>query len=110
MRTSKLKATIALFFSGFALSAVGTNCLSGDECLRYSDCSNGLTCAFGKCVTPAPAAPASEAGATEAGSDFDVFVPPTDSGSTLDASTDDAGDADTDASDASDDAGDADAG
>ncbi|HEX7664930.1 MAG TPA: hypothetical protein VF407_10475 [Polyangiaceae bacterium] len=109
MRTSsKLhvsRVTIGLFFAGFILAATGTNCLSGDECLRYSDCSEGLTCAFGKCVVPP--VQDDEGGVGEGGSTT------TDSGSTTNDSgitTNDSGsngDASDDGGDASDDAGDA---
>lgn len=109
MRTSSKKSasriTIGLFFAGFALAALGTNCLSGDECLRYSDCSEGLTCAFGKCVVPPvqdDEGGASEGGSTtfdSGGTALDSGVAATDAASTTDASDDDASD---DAGDASD--------
>ncbi len=111
MQTSSKKhasrITIGLLFAGFALAALGTNCLSGDECLRYSDCSEGLTCAFGKCVVPP--AQDDEGGVSEGGSaTTDSGAPSTDSGSTTNDSgstsdaSNDAGDASADASDASD--------
>jgi hypothetical protein len=39
---------------------------SSTECLRYSDCTSGLTCAAGKCVAPPPQAP-SDDGSADAG-------------------------------------------
>ncbi|MEO8799410.1 MAG: hypothetical protein ABI551_16080 [Polyangiaceae bacterium] len=108
MQTSSKKhasrITIGLLFAGFALAALGTNCLSGDECLRYSDCSEGLTCAFGKCVVP-PAQDDEGGAASEGGSTTTDSGPSsTDSGSTTSdsGSTSDAGDASDDAADASD--------
>ena len=82
-----------------SLGVVGTNCLSGDECLRYSDCSDGLTCAFGKCVVPAPQT-GDEGGTEEGGStQQDSSAPPIDSGAT----PTDSGSSDLDSGDASED-------
>lgn len=39
--------------TGLALSL--WHCSLNGECLRYSDCGDGLTCAAGKCVIPASA-------------------------------------------------------
>jgi hypothetical protein len=38
------------------VATAGCGAGSGD-CLRYSDCSEGLTCAAGRCVAPPPSTP-----------------------------------------------------
>jgi hypothetical protein len=51
------------------LMAVAATCASANagcgaesgDCVRYSDCADGLTCAAGKCVVP-PAPPSSSGG------------------------------------------------
>jgi hypothetical protein len=54
------------------LSLAVLRCAPPGECLRFSDCAQGLTCDDGKCVAP-PVAPtadgSTDAGAGEAGSD-----------------------------------------
>jgi hypothetical protein len=52
---------------GFAalLAVLGVtlaHCVSPTNCLRYSDCDEGLTCAYGRCVVPMPP---SDGGGTE---------------------------------------------
>lgn len=37
-----------------ALGGSLTHCVSPTNCLRYSDCDEGLTCAYGRCVVPMP--------------------------------------------------------
>ena len=64
---------------------------SGD-CLRYSDCASGLTCAAGKCVAPPPPPP-SDGGSTEDDGNVDGTSELTDAGSLgAQSSTDDGGD------------------
>jgi hypothetical protein len=49
------------------LVGVAVDCGPAGDCLRFSDCAAGLTCADGKCVAPPPPAPGdggSEAAAT----------------------------------------------
>lgn len=39
--------------SVLAALAVGAGCAAdGGDCFRYSDCAQGLTCAYGRCVVP----------------------------------------------------------
>jgi hypothetical protein len=42
----------ALLGALFASIAVVLHCAPADECLRFSDCAEGLTCAAGHCVAP----------------------------------------------------------
>lgn len=79
-------------------------CAPTDECLRISDCDEGLTCVLGECRRPeaAPPAPESEAGTpAEAGTTRDSSTPsPIDSGSTpVEAGTDASDSGSADASD-----------
>lgn len=62
------------------------SCTSTGECVRYTDCDDGFTCAYGRCVVP----PASSG--DDASTD----------GAPVDGSLDAAPDAASDASDASD--------
>lgn len=108
MRTFKTKASISLFLAAIVMSAIAPSCLPSDECLRFSDCAEGLTCAFGKCVIP-PAQTGDEGGTSEAGSSSDGAVVTFDSGTPTDAdvsdsASDDSGDAsDAGSADAADD-------
>lgn len=49
------------------LLVAGVDC-SADDCFRYSDCAQGLTCAYGHCVVPAPP-DAAEGGSVSTGDD-----------------------------------------
>ncbi|MEO8877196.1 MAG: hypothetical protein ABI461_16500 [Polyangiaceae bacterium] len=98
-----------MFLAAIVVAALATNCLPSDECLRFSDCNEGLTCAFGKCVVPP--AQSGEGGADDEGgsSEPDGAVVTFDSGtpsdsSIGDATADDSGDAsDAGSADAADD-------
>lgn len=74
-------------------------CGEAGECLRFSDCDQGLTCAFGHCVLPPP--PETDGAAPEEGGTTTTVA---DTGSTTvitpsssDATTDTAIDAGADA-------------
>jgi hypothetical protein len=75
---------------------------SGTDCLRYSDCGPGLTCAAGKCVVPPPPADAALFVEPDAS---DIVTQPVEA-SSLDSPDGDAF-ADTDADDVFLEAGDA---
>lgn len=40
----------ALWGAALASLALLASCLTGEECLRYSDCAHDMTCAAGRCV------------------------------------------------------------
>lgn len=94
-----------------ALGASVVNCSPPTNCLRFSDCDDGLTCAYGKCVPPPIALP--DSGSEEGGSvlpeDAGGSTPPADA-SARDAARDAVGDASSDSEtgrgDASPEAGD----
>lgn len=54
MRTFDFRA--ALLAAGVALSCLA-HCGRGDDCVRHSDCGDGLTCVEGHCTAPGPAEP-----------------------------------------------------
>lgn len=58
------------------------NCAVPGQCLRYSDCNQGLTCAAGKCVVPPTADASDEA---DAAMEADAHVVAFDSGAGPDA-------------------------
>ena len=47
------RMSLAILF----LVGAATGCGAGSDCLRYSDCDPGLTCAYGHCVAPPAQAP-----------------------------------------------------
>lgn len=86
---------------------VASACRPPDECIRFSDCDEGLTCADGRCVVPGNSPDPSLDGSADA--DIDAADADIDAGqdaADLDAGTDaDAeGDADVDGADAESDA------
>ena len=93
---STSRRILALLVVG-TLAALAAHCSAGGECLRYSDCADGLTCTDGRCV--APAAEAGEEAETDGGDASSADGAPdagSDSEPTADAATHDGG-ASTDA-------------
>jgi len=93
--------------AAFALVALAAHCSAGGECLRYSDCGDGLTCSDGRCVAPSGGADASldaEADGGDASSaDAMTTDAAKDSGGPAEAATHDApSDASQDAQDCAD--------
>jgi hypothetical protein len=92
--SSRRISTAAAFVA--ALTAAFVRCGPGPkDCLRYSDCDPGLTCAYGRCVYP-PAPDSGEAGSAAVSSADAADVDATGGDETTgdeatdDASTDDA--------------------
>ncbi len=86
---------MALLGGGLVLGVASVaNCSAPTNCLRFSDCGDGLTCAYGKCVPPPIALP-------DGGGEGGVSIPPEDAGGSTppadasgrDAARDAAGDA-----------------
>jgi hypothetical protein len=99
------KVVGALVLSMVALAVL--RCGPPEQCLRISDCSPGLTCAAGACVSDDLASSSDEAGVSEAGRAVDAMIADSaavdsanattdaasaDSASSVDAATVDSGD------------------
>ena len=67
-------------FATIAISLLvggAAGCGAGTDCMRYSDCDQGLTCAYGHCVLP----PSQDPGDTTIGDDAASSAAGDDSGS-----------------------------
>jgi hypothetical protein len=60
------RKSVSFGFIAVACVVASVNCGTPGECLRYSDCDQGLTCARGHCVPPPSSDDAGEDAETDA--------------------------------------------